>query len=73
MATSLLNLIQAAISFPGSQEFASGLRPKVLLLCLGGPENQASIPDWDKDFSILYGVLTKSGFHKETYPVYTGC
>ena len=73
MATSLLNLIQAEISFPGSQEPASELRPKALLLRLRGPENQASIPDWDKDFSIPYGVRTNTGFHKATYPRYTGC
>lgn len=72
MATSLLNLIQAEISFPGSQEPVSGLRPKALLLCLGGPENQASIPDWDKDFSIPYGLHNNTGLHKATYTEYTG-
>jgi len=73
VVTSLLNLIQAEISFPGSQEPASGLGPKALLLRLGGAENQASIPDWDKDFSIHYGVHTNAGFHTATYPVHTGC
>jgi hypothetical protein len=70
VATSLLNLIQAEISLPGSQGPGNGLRPKALILRLGGSENQA---EWDKGFSISYGLNTNTGFHRATYVVYMGC